>query len=64
MTVQVQRVNGYLHKTWQELQSFPRDGGTVEICDSNGNVWLARWHNGLIYIDCDMSVEPTHWRPT
>jgi len=55
-------VNGFAHKPWNEIASFPRDGSTVEIRDANGDVWLARWQNNLIWIDSDSAVQPTHWR--
>lgn len=55
-------MNGFAHKPWNEIASFPRDGSTVEIRDANGDVWLARWQNNLIWIDSDSAVQPTHWR--
>ena len=45
---QQQRVNGHLLEPWQAIESFPRDGRVVEIQDARGDVWLARWHAGVV----------------
>jgi hypothetical protein len=59
---QRQRVNGYLLNPWQGIDSFPRDGRVVEIQDARGDVWLARWHAGVVWIDSETATEPRAWR--
>lgn len=61
MTV-LQRVNGHAVPEWCPLQTLPRDGRTVEICDADGNVYLAKWHNGVLMIDSDIPIRPAAWR--
>lgn len=56
------RVNGYAPPPWNQLASFPRDGRTVEVIDSNGDVYLAKWQNGTLMVDAEEMVELTHWR--
>jgi hypothetical protein len=62
MMPQQQRVNGYMLHPWQAIESFPRDGRVVEIRDARGDVWLARWSNGVVWIDSETATEPRAWR--
>ena len=61
---QAQRINGYAVPEWQSLESIPRDGRTVEILDSNGDVFLAKVVGGRLVVDSDSEylVQPTGWR--
>jgi hypothetical protein len=53
---------------WQPMETFPRDGNTVEVRDDDGNTALAKWDfadNCIAPVSGDswgVAKRPTLWR--
>jgi len=47
---------------WQPMDTFPKDGSTVEITDAKGFICRAQWHSGRILTASLNIVDPTGWR--
>lgn len=47
---------------WQPIESFPRDGRTVEIRENDGPISRAVWRDGRMHLDAAGTRNPTHWR--